>query len=58
MLGVLGYLIVVLVVQASPRTWTDIQGRTTTAEFVPVYQDKVVFLRGNRVLKVPFGYSR
>ena len=55
MLNTLGYLLVTLALQASPRTWTDIHGRTATAEFVRVYQGNVVLLRGNRVLKVPLG---
>jgi hypothetical protein len=55
MLNTLGYLLVAFAVQASPRTWTDIHGRTATAEFVRVYQGNVILLRGNRVLKVPLG---
>jgi len=55
MLGVLGCLLVGLTVQASPRTWTDSQGRTIRAEFVRVYRGNVVLLRGNRVLTVPLG---
>lgn len=53
MFNTLGYLLVALAVQASPRIWTDIHGRTATAEFVRVYQGNVVLLRGNRVYKVP-----
>lgn len=55
MLGFLGCLFVALTVQASPRTWTDAQGRTTKADFVRVYRGKVVLLRGNRVLMMPLG---
>jgi hypothetical protein len=53
MLNTLGYFLVAIALQASPRTWTDIYGRTATAEFVRVYRGNVILLRGNRVLKVP-----
>ncbi len=41
MLGVLGCIVATLTLQASPRTWTDTRGRTTSAEFIRVYQGDV-----------------
>ncbi len=55
MLNTLGYLLTALALQASLRTWTDIHGRTATAEFVRVYQDNVILRRGSQVVKVPLG---
>lgn len=39
--------------RAEVRTWTDLQGRTTKAEFVRVFQGRAVLKAGTQTLQIP-----
>jgi DNA-directed RNA polymerase subunit RPC12/RpoP len=43
-----------VVASSEARTWTDAQGRTVEAEFVRMHSGKVVLMRGNKPLTVPY----
>lgn len=46
--------VVLAAAPAMARTWTDVDGNTTTGEFVRVHRGRVVLMRGGRVKLYPF----